>query len=393
MDRLDGGVSGRWLNEVEVRPVFGVEERRRWDALMRAHHYLAYRGLFGKSLRHVAVRGGSWLALLGWQAGAFKVGVRDVWIGWTRERQFARLHLIANNARFAVLPAGRVPNLASRVLGLSLRRLSGDVREAHGHLVLLAETFVDPSRYAGTCYRASNWVWLGRTRGFAREPGGSARWREHGQPKEVYVYELGTGGATALRAEAGPPPSASTFHYILSSLPPEALDRALDALHAQQETARALVEDCGADYVVTAVQGNQPTLLDDLRAMDWSQARHADGGWEKGHGRLQRRRCAALDLDGPQWARNGRALPACTDGGKRSGSSASGTSSSRDRKAGRPPTGSPRSTPDGPLPRRLRPSFAATGRSRTGSTMCATSPTTRTAAGRASATCRAISPA
>ena len=465
MDVADGRSAVGWLREVEVRPVRGVDERRRWDALMREHHYLPFRGLFGKSLRHVAVRGGSWLALLGWQAGAFKVGVRDAWIGWTRERQFARLHLIANNARFAVLPAGRVPNLASRALGLSLRRLPGDVRDAHGHPVLLAETFVDPSRYAGTCYRASNWVWLGRTRGFAREPGGSARWREHGRPKEVYVYDLGTGGAAALRAdalpgdcraEAGPPPpaselrslhaflegmpdfrkargvryglacyatimiaarlagyrgvaafgefaarldqeqlraagaffspsrrrrtapAASTFHYILSSLPPDALDRALgawarhcsagapvaldgkdvrgasrragdgrvmlvaavehgsglvlgqaqvgdktneipaareltraldlrgrtvtlDALHAQQETARALVEDCGADYVVTAVKDNQPTMLDDLRAMDWRKARHADGGWEKGHGRLERRRCAALDLDGPEW--------------------------------------------------------------------------------------------
>ena len=231
MDVADGRSAVGWLREVEVRPVRGVDERRRWDALMREHHYLPFRGLFGKSLRHVAVRGEAWLALLGWQAGAFKVGVRDAWIGWTRERQFARLHLIANNARFAVLPAGRVPNLASRALGLSLRRLPGDVRDAHGHPVLLAETFVDPSRYAGTCYRASNWVWLGRTRGFAREPGGSARWREHGRPKEVYVYDLGTGGAAALRAdalpgdcraEAGPPPPASelrSLHAFLEGMP------------------------------------------------------------------------------------------------------------------------------------------------------------------------------
>ena len=122
----------------------GVEERRRWDTLLAKHHYLPFRGLFGKSLRHVAVRGEAWLALLGWQAGAFKVGVRDAWIGWSREQQFSRLHLIANNSRFAVLEAGRVPNLASRVLGLSLRRLSRDIRAAHGYPVLLAETFVDP---------------------------------------------------------------------------------------------------------------------------------------------------------------------------------------------------------------------------------------------------------
>ena len=467
MDGTEGRSGGRRLRGVEVRAVRGVEERRRWDALMREHHYLPYRGLFGRSLRHVAVRGETWLALLGWQAGAFKVGVRDAWIGWTREQQFARLHLVANNARFAVLPAGRVPNLASRALGLGLRRLSRDMRAAHGHPVLLAETFVDPSRFAGTCYRASNWVLLGRTRGFSREPGGTARWRENGRPKEVYVYELENGAASALRggelpggwradgageAPAAPElrslhaflqdmpdfrkargvryglacyatimvaarlagyrgvaafgefaarmdqeqlaaagaffspsrgrhtaPAASTFHYILSSLPPDALDRALgawtrqlgdgaapvaldgkdvrgaskrtadgrrmmvaavehgtglvlgqvqvgdktneipavrdltraldlggrtvtlDALHAQQETARALVEDCGADYVVTAVKDNQETMLDDLRAIDWSAARCADGGWGKAHGRLERRRCAVLDLGGPEW--------------------------------------------------------------------------------------------
>ena len=106
MDRPDMESAGRWLRDVEVRPVRGVEERRRWDALMARHHYLPFHGLFGKSLRHVAVRGETWLALLGWQAGAFKVGVRDAWIGWSREQQFSRLHLIANNSRFAVLEEG-----------------------------------------------------------------------------------------------------------------------------------------------------------------------------------------------------------------------------------------------------------------------------------------------
>ena len=151
MDRPDVESAGRWLRDVEVRPVRGVEERRRWDALVARHHYLPFHGLFGKSLRHVAVRGETWLALLGWQAGAFKVGVRDAWIGWSREQQFSRLHLIANNGRFAVLEEGRVANLASRALGLSLRRLARDMRDAHGHPVLLAETFVDPSRFAGGC--------------------------------------------------------------------------------------------------------------------------------------------------------------------------------------------------------------------------------------------------
>ncbi len=79
----------------------------------------------------------------------------------------------------------------------------------------------------------------------------------------------------------------------------------LDALHAQQETARALVEDCGADCVVTAVKDSQETMLDDLRAIDWRGARRSDSGWEKAHGRLERRRCAALDLGGPEWDGHG----------------------------------------------------------------------------------------
>ena len=72
------------------------------------------------------------------------------------------------------------------------------MQAVHGYPVLLAETFVDPSRFAGTCYRASNWRSLGMTRGFARDPGAAPRWRHHGQPKEVFVFELSEGAAEAL---------------------------------------------------------------------------------------------------------------------------------------------------------------------------------------------------
>ena len=111
------------LREVTVRPTVGGGERRRWDALMGAHHYLPFRGLVGRSVRHVAVLGEHWLALIGWHAGAFKLQARDRWIGWLPEQQFRRLHLIANNARFVILPGCGAANLASRVLGLSVRRV------------------------------------------------------------------------------------------------------------------------------------------------------------------------------------------------------------------------------------------------------------------------------
>jgi hypothetical protein len=174
------------LREVEVRPIV-ADERARWDTLMRAHHYLGFKALVGKALRYVAVYRGQWLALLGWQAAALKCRVREEWLGWTPILHYRRLHLLANNARFLLLPGPRVANLASRVLGLNLKRLSADWQRVYGHPVVLAETFVDPSRFAGTCYRAANWHPLGLTRGFARRSG---RYVAHGQPKQVWVYPL-----------------------------------------------------------------------------------------------------------------------------------------------------------------------------------------------------------
>ena len=117
------------LRAVTVRPTWGAQEHRRWDRLVAEHHYLPFHGVIGKGLRHVAVHGETWLALIGWQPGAFKLAARDRWIGWPAEQQFRRLHL-ANNSRFVILTPGRVHNLASRVLGLS--------RTLHG--VFLAET-------------------------------------------------------------------------------------------------------------------------------------------------------------------------------------------------------------------------------------------------------------
>ena len=144
----------------------------------------------GRSVRHVAVLGELWLALIGWHAGAFKRKARDGWIGWLPEQQFVRLHLIANNARFLILPGYAAANPASPVLGPSLRRLSGDFHALHGHPILIAQTFVDRSRFTGARYRAANWQVLGQTRGFARKPGTPATWVAHGRPKEVLVDPL-----------------------------------------------------------------------------------------------------------------------------------------------------------------------------------------------------------
>ena len=181
------GESGKVdLSRVQVR-LIRAEERARWDELMRAHHYLGLVALVGRSLRYVAELDGRWLALLGWAGAALKCASRDAWIGWSPTLQWQRLGLIANNSRFLILPEVRVKNLASRVLGLNLARLSADWPCMHGHALLLAETFIDPSRFAGTCYRAANWIELGSTRGFAKCNGSYVR---HGAAKRVWVYAL-----------------------------------------------------------------------------------------------------------------------------------------------------------------------------------------------------------
>lgn len=174
------------IRRAEVRVIL-PGERQRWDQLMERHHYLGLRGLVGKTLRYVAVFESRWLALVGWQGAALKCQARDEWIGWVPVLQYQRLHLIANNTRFLILPGVRIPNLASRVLSLNLRRLSLDWEVVHGHPVLLAETFVDLSRFHGGCYRAANWIEIGQTQGYGKS--GSRYWW-HGQPKGVWVYPL-----------------------------------------------------------------------------------------------------------------------------------------------------------------------------------------------------------
>lgn len=174
------------LRGIEVRPIL-PSERGQWDALVNAHHYLGLRALVGKTLRYVALFQGRWLALLGWQGAALKCQSRDRWIGWSRVVQYQRLHLIANNARFLVLPGVHIPNLASRLLSLNLKRLARDWQGVHGHPVLLAETFVETPRFTGACYRAANWQVVGQTRGFAKTPSG---YRAHHRTKQVLLYAL-----------------------------------------------------------------------------------------------------------------------------------------------------------------------------------------------------------
>ena len=172
-----------------------------------ADHYLGKCALYGPSLRYVAELDDQYVALIAFGFAALHLKARDRWIGWSPRQRARRLGLVANNSRFLVLPEReKLPNLASRVLGLVLRRLSDDWLKLHGKPILVVETFVDETLYRGTCYKACGFVAIGATAGFAR----SSRdfYTEPGKPKQLFVRELHPRGCALLRQARLPEPLA-----------------------------------------------------------------------------------------------------------------------------------------------------------------------------------------
>ncbi len=191
--------AGFCLDDVVIR-LARPEERMRWDETVKRYHYLGFKRFPGRGLRYIFEWRGEWIGLAGWQSGVFKCRLRDRWVRWKATIQFQRLHLVANNTRFLLLgEAGTFPRLGTHALSGMTQRLSADWAAHFGHGVLLAEAFVDPSRFQGGLYRAAGWLLLGGTRGFARASG---RYTEpHGQPKDMYVRELQRNARPLLRSE------------------------------------------------------------------------------------------------------------------------------------------------------------------------------------------------
>jgi len=151
-------------------------------------HYLGYRGTVGENLQYTVTDShGRLLACLLFGAAAWKCRARDEFIGWTAGRRERRLTWITNNTRFLILPFVRVAHLASWILGRVLRRLSRDWEQKYGHGIALVETFVERDRFAGTSYKAANWIRLGSTTGRSRQDRYSTL---HVPVKDVYVYPL-----------------------------------------------------------------------------------------------------------------------------------------------------------------------------------------------------------
>jgi hypothetical protein len=202
------------LDEVQVR-VVGPEDHPRFQSLLRRHHYLEGIKPVGERLYYVAEWRGQWLALLVFCAAARHLRHRDRWIGWSETQRRKRLSLVTNNARFLILPHCHFPNLATRVMGLTLERLPQDWQARYAHPVWLAESFVDTQLFRGTAYKASGWSELGPTQGYGRCQ--QDYYVKHDRPKALWVKELKRNARRSLCASHLP---AGLAQVVESRVPP-----------------------------------------------------------------------------------------------------------------------------------------------------------------------------
>jgi len=160
----------RALRPLGFRQVRRTAEERLFNGLIETHHYLGYTQPVGAHLKYlVHARDGRLLACLSWSSAPRHLGARDRFIGWSPEARRKNIRFVAYNPRYLILPWVEVPHLASHLLGRMVRVLNRDWQAIYGHPLYFLETFVDPTRYRGTCYRAANWVVLGQTTGRGKD--------------------------------------------------------------------------------------------------------------------------------------------------------------------------------------------------------------------------------
>lgn len=191
---------------VLVERVTDLKTRRRFRELIDRYHTLGYKVPFGAHLEYLV-----WISqpertvvgCLQFSSAAWRLQVRDEWIGWDDRRRARNLPQVVNNSRMLLLPWIHIQNLASTMLARALQQLPADWQAQYGVTPLLVETFVDPTMYSGACYRAANWVDLGQTSGRGRD---DRQHRRHGaQPKQVFLYALRRDALKRLREGSSRP--------------------------------------------------------------------------------------------------------------------------------------------------------------------------------------------
>ena len=167
------------VNRTELEPL--------WDQLVKAYHYLGYNKTIGPRVKYLVWFNERPIAAISYNQAAYKLGVRDTFIGWNEEKRKKYLPHVLNNNRFLILPWVHVKNLASHIIALSIKHLKHDWSLLYGVKPYVLETFVDQDKYKGTCYRAANWRYLGETSGFGKV---GVTYQYHGNKKGVFLYPL-----------------------------------------------------------------------------------------------------------------------------------------------------------------------------------------------------------
>jgi Druantia protein DruA len=175
------------LSPPQLCPVVHHSHSRLWNEYIHRYHYLGHKPLPGAQLRYFVTIEEQIVAALGFGAAAWQTAPRDQFIGWSHEQRQRHLSLIVNNARFLIMPWVKSKNLASKILSLVAQRLPDDWESQYHIRPVLLETFVDTEQFIGTCYKAANWVYVGKTKGRGKlGPAG----KQSVPIKDIWLYPL-----------------------------------------------------------------------------------------------------------------------------------------------------------------------------------------------------------
>lgn len=163
------------------------QEHKLWNRIIHSYHYQGYKLIVGKYLKYIAYINNHPVACLGWGSAAWSLKPRDEWIGWRKQVKDKNLGGIVNNIRFLILPWVKIKNLASYLLGVSVKRVPQDWQKRYGHPIYLLETFVEKERFTGICYQAANWIYVGDSKGSAKTGNNHCY---HGNIKKIFLYPL-----------------------------------------------------------------------------------------------------------------------------------------------------------------------------------------------------------